>query len=64
MNTDKLKLFKTIDEVKHYARVNGYDEKDAQKMIKEWNSLGEAPKTVSKKVSMLTPEEDSLIEKK
>ena len=29
MNTDKLKLFKSEEEVKHYARVNGYDEKDA-----------------------------------
>ena len=28
MNTDKLKLFKSEEEVKHQARVNGYDEND------------------------------------
>ena len=66
MNTDKLKLFKSEDEVKHYARVNGYDENDAKKMLDDWNNLGteNSKKSKKKKVSMFTPESDNKVEKK
>ena len=49
MNTDKLKLFKSEEEVKHYARVNGYDENDAKKMLDDWNNLGTENSKKSKK---------------
>ena len=49
MNTDKLKLFKSEEEVKHYARVNGYDEKDAKKMLNDWNNLSTEDSKKSKK---------------
>tara|TARA_B100001093_G_scaffold29827_1_gene25908 strand:+ start:1923 stop:2117 length:195 start_codon:yes stop_codon:yes gene_type:complete len=64
MNTDKLKLFKSEEEVAHFARVNGYDPEDADKLIADWKALGQPKKTITKKVSMLAPEEDSLVEKK
>ena len=66
MNTDKLKLFKREEEVKHYARVNGYDEKDAKKMLNDWNNLSteDSKKSKKKKVSMFTPESDNTVEKK
>ena len=66
MNTDKLKLFKSEEEVKHYARVNGYDENDAKKMLDDWNNLGaeDNKKSKKKKVSMFTPESDNTVEKK
>ena len=66
MNTDKLKLFKSEEEVKHYARVNGYDENDAKKMLDDWNNLGSenSKKSKKQKVSMVTPESDNTVEKK
>ena len=63
MNTDKLKLFKSEEEVKHYARVNGYDEKDAKKMLNDWNNLS-TEDSKKKKISMFTPESDNTVEKK
>ena len=63
MNTDKLKLFKSEEEVLHFARVNGYDQEDANNLISSWKALGEPKKAIKKKISMLTTEEDSLFEK-
>ena len=46
-------------------RVNGYDEKDAKKMLNDWNNLStENSKSKKKKVSMFTPESDNTVEKK
>ena len=66
MNTDKLKLFKSEEEVKHYARLNCYYENDAKKMLDDWNNLGteNSKKSKKKKVSMFTPESDNTVEKK
>ena len=50
MNTDKLKLFKSEEEVAHFARVNGYDPEDTDKLIANWKALGQPKKTITKKV--------------
>ena len=44
MNTDKLRLFKNIDEIKEYARVNGYDTPEANDLIKQWEEIDKTPK--------------------
>jgi len=38
MNTDRLKLFKTEDEIRSYAKVNGHDEGGTNKLVAQWKS--------------------------
>ena len=64
MNTDKLKLLKSEEEVKEYARVNGYDLNDTNNLVEQWMSIGNKPVKKGTKTTMMTPEEDSLVEKK
>ena len=64
MNTDKLKLLKSEEEVKEYARVNGYDLNDTNNLVEQWMSTGKKPLKKGTKTTMMTPEEDSLVEKK
>ena len=65
MNTDKLKLLKSEEEVKEYARVNGYDLDDTNNLVEQWKtSTGKKPLKKGTKTTMMTPEEDSLVEKK
>lgn len=45
MNTDRLKLFKSEDEIKSFAKVNGYGEKGTQELISQWNAIKSAPVT-------------------
>ena len=49
MNIDKLKLFKNIEEVKEYARVNGYDTPEANDLIMQWEEIDKTPKKIKKK---------------
>ncbi len=63
MNIDKLKLFKSEEEVKHYARVNGYDVAEADAMLAQWNAMDKAePKGKKKKVATIFPEDDESVE--
>ena len=64
MNTDKLKLLKSEEEVKEYARVNGYDLNDTNNLVEQWKNMDKKPVKIAKKTTMMTPEEDSLVEKK
>ena len=45
MNTDKLKLFKSEDEIKSFGQVNGYDEGGINKLINEWKNIKESEST-------------------
>lgn len=38
MNTDKLKLFRSEEEVRSYAKVNGQDEAGINRMVAQWKS--------------------------
>lgn len=38
MNTDRMKLFKTEEEVRSYAKVNGYDEGGINRLVAMWKS--------------------------
>jgi|TARA_R110001592_G_scaffold177592_13_gene417932 hypothetical protein len=63
MNIDKIKLFKSEEEVKHYARVNGYDVAEADAMLAQWNAMDKAePKGNKKKVATIFPEDDESVE--
>tara|TARA_A100001011_G_scaffold390165_1_gene473034 strand:+ start:2129 stop:2326 length:198 start_codon:yes stop_codon:yes gene_type:complete len=63
MNIDKLKLFKSIEEIKEYARVNGYDIPEAESMVAQWEAMDKAaPAAKSKKVTMMSPDEDDTVE--
>ena len=63
MNIDKLKLFKSEEEVKHYARVNGYDVAEADAMLAQWEAMDKAaPAAKNKKVTMMSPDEDDTVE--
>ena len=64
MNTDKLKLLKSEEEVKEYARVNGYDLNDTNNLVEQWKNMDKKPIKKGTKPTMMTPEEDSLVEKK
>jgi hypothetical protein len=65
MNTDKLRLFKNIDEVKEYARVNGYDTPEANDLIKQWEEIDKTPKKIKKKkILNILPEDDDTVEVK
>ena len=65
MNIDKLKLFKNIDEVKEYARVNGYDTPEANDLIKQWEEIDKTPKkSKKKKILNILPEDDDTVEVK
>lgn len=39
MTNDKLKLFNSEDDIKSYARVNGYDAGGIDDLIKRWKEL-------------------------
>ena len=43
MHTDRLKLFKTEEEVRSYAKVSGYDKGDADKLVAQWKSSTQDP---------------------
>ena len=43
MNTDKLRLFRTEEEIRSYAKVNGYDEGGTTKLIAQWKSKTQDP---------------------
>ena len=63
MNIDKLKLFKSEEEVKHYARVNGYDVAEADAMLAQWIAMDKTePKEKKKKVASIMPEDDDTVE--
>ena len=64
MNTDKLKLLKSEEEVKEYARVNGYYLNDTNNLVEQWKNMDKKPIKKGTKTTMMTPEEDSLVEKK
>jgi len=65
MNIDKLKLFKNIDEVKEYARVNGYDTPEANDLVKQWEDIDKTPKKIKKKkILNILPEDDDTVEVK
>lgn len=49
MNTDKLKLFRSEDEIKSYASVNGYDEAGVNRLIAKWKSVKADRETPNKK---------------
>jgi hypothetical protein len=43
MNTERLKLFRTEEEVRSFAKVNGYDQGGADKMVAQWKSATQNP---------------------
>ena len=43
MDTDRLKLFRTEEEVRSYARVSGYDQGGADKLVAQWKSSTQDP---------------------
>jgi hypothetical protein len=43
MNIDRLKIFKTEDEVRSFAKVNGYDQGGANKLVAQWKSSTQTP---------------------
>lgn len=36
---DRLKLFKTEEEIRQYAKINGYDEGGTDLLVKAWTAL-------------------------
>jgi hypothetical protein len=49
MDTDRLKLFKTEEELRSYARVSGHDQGGADKLVAQWKVLQSGdPKEVKK----------------
>lgn len=39
MEADKLKLFSTEEDVKNYAKVNGYGDKGTTNLVNQWKEL-------------------------
>jgi len=48
MNTDRLKLFRTEDEVRSYAKVSGFDEGGTNKLVAQWKSATSESKDLIK----------------
>jgi len=46
MTNDMLKLFETEEDLRAYARVNGYDSGGINKLIDRWASLDDEPEQV------------------
>jgi len=55
MNIDKLKVFKTEDELRSFAKVNGYDEGATTTLVAKWKSIGDEPivRINAKKVTVM-----------
>jgi hypothetical protein len=54
MNTDKLKLFTSEEELRRYLRVNGMDIGAIEKTVAEWSNLDKSSDSSStEKVAML-----------
>lgn len=50
MNNDMLKLFETEEDIRAYAKVNGYDSGGISKLIDRWHNLEEEAEEVENSV--------------
>jgi hypothetical protein len=49
MDIERLKLFKSEEDIKSFAKVNGYGDKGIEKLINEWKAAHVAPTKEVKK---------------
>ena len=50
MTNDMLKLFETEEDLRAYAKVNGYDSGGIAKLIERWNGLENEPEEIDNEV--------------
>lgn len=50
MDIERLKLFKSEEDIKSFAKVNGYGDKGIEKLINEWKAALVVPTKEIKKV--------------